>query len=296
MYYAIEGPNINMTPFKPFTLNIRGQLMRYERPLVMGILNVTPDSFYGDSRTMTDAMICRRVEQMVQEGADIIDVGGYSSRPGADDVPAAEELRRVALGLEAVHRVAPGTVTSVDTFRSDIAVRSVSDYGADIINDISGGDLDDRMFDTIMKLNVPYILMHMRGTPATMQSKTDNSATEGDVTAGVIAELSAKVNRLALRGVNDVIIDPGFGFSKDLSQNFDLLRNLGAFSVFDRPILVGVSRKSMIFKALGCSPADALNGTTVVNTMALERGASIIRVHDVRAARECVSLVGAAMR
>lgn len=270
--------------------------MRYDRPLVMGILNVTPDSFYGDSRTMADAMICRRVEQMVQEGADIIDVGGYSSRPGADDVPAVEELRRVALGLDAIHRVAPGTVTSVDTFRSDIAVRAVCDHGADIINDISGGDLDDRMFDTIMRLNVPYILMHMRGTPATMQTMTDYSATGGDVTAGVIAELSAKVNRLALRGVNDVIIDPGFGFSKDLPQNFDMLRNLGAFSVFDRPILVGVSRKSMIFKTLGCSPSDALNGTTVVNTMALERGASIIRVHDVRAARECMSLVGAAMR
>lgn len=280
---------------QPFSLNIRQQPIVYDRPQVMGILNVTPDSFYAGSRTMSDLDICRRVEQMIAEGADMIDIGGYSSRPGADDIAADEELRRLAAGLAAVHRVAPDTVTSVDTFRAGVARAAVTEYGADIINDISGGNLDPGMFETVAALHVPYILMHMRGTPATMQSLTDYTATGGDVTAGVMAELSGRVAQLTALGVADIIIDPGFGFSKTTEQNFELLRDMESLSVFGHPLLVGVSRKSMIQRTLGCDAAAALNGTTVINTMALERGAAILRVHDVRAAREAVALVTATL-
>jgi len=280
---------------QPFSLNIRQQPIVYDRPQVMGILNVTPDSFYAGSRTMSDLDICRRVEQMIAEGADMIDIGGYSSRPGADDIAADEELRRLAAGLAAVHRVAPDTVTSVDTFRAGVARAAVTEHGADIINDISGGNLDPGMFKTVAALHVPYILMHMRGTPATMQSLTDYTATGSDVTAGVIAELSGRVAQLTALDVADIIIDPGFGFSKTTEQNFELLRDMESLSVFGRPLLVGVSRKSMIQRTLGCDAATALNGTTVINTMALERGAAILRVHDVRAAREAVALVTATL-
>lgn len=273
-----------------FSLNIKGRLMTYDRPAVMAIVNVTPDSFYVGSRCFEAEKIADATRRAIEEGADIIDIGAYSSRPGADDVDADEECRRLERGMEAVRSVAPDAVVSVDTFRADVARRSITDLGADIINDISGGDLDTTMFETVAELEVPYVLMHMRGTPATMQSQTDYP---DGVTADVIRELAPKVERLSLLGVNDVIIDPGFGisFSKTLEQNYRLLRDLEAFDMmFHRPILVGMSRKSMATRLLGITAAEALNATTVLNTLAIERGASILRVHDVRAAREAVDI------
>lgn len=275
---------------KTFSLNIRGRLIDYNRPAVMAIVNVTPDSFYEGSRNTTADSITESVRRAIGEGADMIDLGGYSSRPGADTVAPDEELRRLAAGLEAVRKIDTDIPVSVDTFRAEVARRCVTDLGADIINDISGGDLDPEMFATVAELRVPYILMHMRGTPATMQSMTDYP---DGVTAGVIAELAPKIERLSLLGVNDVIVDPGFGFAKTLEQNYALLRDLGAFALFGRPLLIGVSRKSMATRLLGITAAEALNATTVINTLALERGASILRVHDVREAREAVDITTA---
>lgn len=275
---------------KTFSLNIRGRLIDYNRPAVMAIVNVTPDSFYEGSRNTTADSIAESVRRAIGEGADMIDLGGYSSRPGADTVAPDEELRRLAAGLEAVRKIDTDIPVSVDTFRAGVARRCVTDLGADIINDISGGDLDPEMFATVAELRVPYILMHMRGTPATMQSMTDYP---DGVTAGVIAELAPKIERLSLLGVNDVIVDPGFGFAKTLEQNYALLRDLGAFALFGRPLLIGVSRKSMATRLLGITAAEALNATTVINTLALERGASILRVHDVREAREAVDITTA---
>lgn len=274
--------------FTPFTLNISGKLVKYDKPAVMGIVNVTPDSFYGGSRTFDSDAIKARVEKLVNDGADMIDIGAYSSRPGADDVTPDEELRRIEMGMEQIRRVAPEIPVSVDTFRASVAKESVKNLSVNIINDISGGDLDDKMFETAAELKVPYILMHMRGTPATMQSLTDYGKT--GVTASVIQDLAIKVNKLALLGVNDIIVDPGFGFSKTLDQNYELLANLEAFRALECPVLVGVSRKSMITKFLGINSEDALNGTTVINVLALERGTEILRVHDVKAAAEAVKL------
>lgn len=217
----------------------------------------------------------------------MIDIGAYSSRPGADDVPAEEEIRRLATGIDAVRSVAPHTPISVDTFRAPVARKAIQDFGADIINDISGGNLDPEMLPTVAELHVPYILMHMRGTPTTMQQHTDYA----NVTADVVAELSTTLSRLEALGVPDIIIDPGFGFSKTLEQNYRMLHDLEHFrQIFNRPVLVGISRKSMITRALGITPADALNGTTVLNTIALLKGAAILRVHDVRQARETLTL------
>lgn len=276
-----------MNRFKPFSLNMGGHLTVYDTPAVMGILNITPDSFYRASRTMSHDDIELRVNRLIDEGADIIDIGGYSSRPGAGDVTPDEELRRLETGINIVKRLAPSMPVSVDTFRADVAYKAVTVMGADIINDISGGQLDDRMIDTVVTTHAPYILTHMRGTPADMQRYTDYD----NVTADVIAWLGQRLSTLALAGAGDVIIDPGFGFSKTLRQNYELLNNLGLFNILGRPVLAGLSRKSMIYKALDCDPAEALNGTTVLNTVALEHGASILRVHDVRAAREAVALV-----
>lgn len=273
---------------QPFSLNIRGKLIEFDRPAVMAIINVTPDSFYDRSRNMLADEIAESARRAVGEGADIIDLGAYSSRPGAAEVPEDEELSRLARGLEAVRRVAPSIPVSVDTFRAAVARRCVDEFGADIINDISGGDLDNDMFETVAALRVPYILMHMRGTPSTMQSLTDYPQ---GVTAGVIAELAPKLEKLALLGVNDVIVDPGFGFAKTLEQNYRLLHDLEAFSMLGRPVLVGVSRKSMATKLLGIETRDALNATTVLNTLALERGTSILRVHDVKEARQAVEII-----
>lgn len=268
------------------TLNIRGELISLDSPKVMGILNVTPDSFFAGSRAAELDDICRRTLAMKEQGADMVDIGGYSSRPGAEDIPAGEEMRRLALGLEGVRRVWPEAVISVDTFRSQVA-RFAVEHGADIINDIGGGDLDPDMFATVAELKVPYILMHMRGTPQTMTTLTDYA----DVTADVVKDLAFKLATLRQLGVADVIVDPGFGFAKTLEQNFELMRELEAFHSLNAPLLVGVSRKSMVTRTLGVTPAEALNGTTVLNTVALMKGADILRVHDVREAREAVELV-----
>ena len=258
----------------------------YTSPVVMGILNVTPDSFYAGSRTFDETAIRERVETLVSEGADIIDIGAYSSRPGADEVSEAEEIDRLARGMSIVRDMAPTLPVSVDTFRATVARTAVRDMGCDIVNDISGGLLDSAMPEIVAELGCPYILTHMRGTPADMQSH----AVYGDVTAEVIAELAERMARFALAGVNDIIIDPGFGFAKTLEQNYELMRNLKAFKILDRPILVGISRKSMITKLLGITPAEALNATTALNVCALDRGASILRVHDVAAAKQAVAV------
>lgn len=256
----------------------------------MGILNVTPDSFYSASRCWQEETLERTASRLIADGADIIDIGGYSSRPGASDVPAEEEKRRIALGIKTVKRIAPDMPVSVDTFRSDVARAAVLDHGAEIINDIAGGDLDDKMFDTVVELNVPYIAMHMRGTAAQMQSLTDYTSS-GGVTADIIASLSKKIDRLEQKGVTDIIIDPGFGFAKTIAQNFEVLRDLRVIgNALRRPILVGLSRKSMIYRTLDITPEESLNGTTVINTLALERGAAILRVHDVAEARQAVTL------
>lgn len=270
-----------------FSLNIKGRLICYDRTVVMAIINATPDSFYAGSRAADKAEIAVRTRQAIEQGADIIDIGAYSSRPGASEVSEDEEMRRLEVALSAVRSVSADIPVSVDTFRSGVVRRCVGELGADIINDISGGALDEAMFETVAELRAPYVLMHMRGTPATMQSMCDYSQ---GVTTGVIAELAPRLERLALLGVADVIIDPGFGFAKTLEQNYQMLRDLEAFTMLGRPLLVGASRKSMATKLLGVTADEALNATTVINTLAIERGASILRVHDVRAAREAVEI------
>ncbi len=268
------------------TLNIRGRLVDLITPRVMGILNVTPDSFYDGAQTRDEKVILEKVESMLKAGATFIDVGGYSTRPGADDVPENEELKRVAGSIRAVKSRFPEAIISIDTFRSGIA-RAAVDSGADIINDVSGGDLDPEMFSTVAQLGVPYILMHMRGTPATMS----NLNTYENLVVDVQRELKGKLVQLTQLGVRDVIVDPGFGFAKNISQNFELLNKLDLFRQLERPLLVGLSRKSMIWKTLKTVPENALNGSTVLHTVALLKGASILRVHDVREAIECITLV-----
>lgn len=281
-----------MLGFKPFTINLKGNLLQYDKPVVMGIINVTPDSFYCGSRFEEKESVVRRVEEMIAEGVDWIDLGAYSSRPGAKEIPMNEEIDRLAMGMEAIRSVSKNIPVSVDTFRSEVAKTAVTQLDADIINDISGGNLDNRMYETVAALKVPYILMHMRGTPTTMSGMNRYQ----DVTAEVLAELSEKIERLSLLGVNDVIIDPGFGFAKNIEQNYTLLRNLKLFNIFDRPLLVGVSRKSMIYRPLGITPEESLNGTTVINTISLLSGAAILRVHDVKAAVEAVNIVNLTYR
>ena len=280
-----------MVKFRNYSLNIGGRLVEIDRPQVMGILNVTPDSFYSGSRCGVDEEVIRhRVRQMVAEGADMIDIGGYSSRPGADDISPEEEYSRLSTGLRIIHEEAPQEmIVSVDTFRASVARRCVEECGAHIINDISGGDLDSDMHATVAELHVPYILMHMRGTPATMSGLTQYEC----VTADVIKDLQAKAFHLRRLGVNDIIIDPGFGFSKTVEQNYEMMRDLGEFIAMDYPVLVGISRKSMIYRLLGTSPEEALNGTTALNTIAALSGAHILRVHDVKEAVEAVRIVEA---
>ena len=273
-----------------YTINVNGTLMDLATPRVMGIVNVTPDSFFAGSRTRTEADIARRVEQLVAEGADILDVGGYSSRPGADDVSPEEERERLRLGLGVIRRVAPEAVVSVDTFRADVARMCVEEYGAALVNDISGGELDAEMFPTVARLGVPYVLMHMQGTPQTMQDRP----LYNNVLRDVFLYFARKVQQLRDLGQKDILLDPGFGFGKTLEDNYALLAHLEEFSsVFGLPVLVGVSRKSMITRLLGITPAEALNGTTVLNTLCLQKGASVLRVHDVRPAVEAVRLVQA---
>jgi dihydropteroate synthase len=269
------------------TIHIKGNLVSLRTPLVMGILNVTPDSFHADSRKQTEAEIHSRIETILKEGGRIIDIGGYSSRPAAEEVPEEEEIKRVFLALQIVNDHYPEAIVSVDTFRSNIARRSVEQYGVAIVNDISGGELDTNMFRTIADLKVPYILMHMRGAPQTMQQ----FATYNHLIVDIRKYFADKIYELELLGVNDIILDPGFGFSKTMEQNFELLRRLDELALFELPLLVGVSRKSMIYKTLGITAGDALNGTTVLNTLALTKGADILRVHDVREAVEAVRLI-----
>ncbi len=275
---------------KDLTLNIGGRLYPLTRPAVMGIINVTPDSFYSGSRTPGGDAIRRRAEEMRDEGADWVDIGGYSTRPGAEEVSPAEETDRLARGIEGVREVWPEAVISVDTFRAGVARECVR-LGADIINDVGGGTLDPDMWQTVAELRVPYILMHMRGTPATMQTLTDCE----DVTADVLSDMMRKVAALRRAGVADIIIDPGFGFAKTVEQNYRLLAGLRQFADTGLPVLAGLSRKSMIWRPLGITPEEALPGTTALNAAALLNGADILRVHDVGAARQTVEVIGRLM-
>lgn len=270
------------------TLNIKGNLLHLDTPQVMGILNVTPDSFYAGSRKQTEEEIAMRAESILNEGGTIIDIGGYSSRPDAAEVSEEEEMARLEMALRIITRNYPDAILSVDTFRSAIARRCVEEFGVAIINDISGGELDTDMFPTIAKLKVPYIMMHMRGTPQTMQQFTNYT----HLTADILQWFAERVEKLYQMGANDIIIDPGFGFSKTLEQNYELMRHLSDFRLLELPLLVGISRKNMIYKLLGGTPSDSLNGTIALNTFALLNGADILRVHDVRAAVETVKIVG----
>jgi len=268
-------------------INIGGELLDLSEPVVMGILNITPDSFFDGGKYETGKAIMDRCEQIVAEGGKIIDVGAYSSRPGADDVQEEEEWRRVENALSIVRREFPDVLLSLDTFRSGIARKAVEHFSVNIINDIYGGNADKQMFETIGNLKVPYILMHMQGTPQTMQ----DDPRYGDVVADISLFFSQKVNELHSYGVNDIILDPGFGFGKTVGHNYEILRRLKEFELHDLPMCIGLSRKSMIYKALGVSPEDSLNGTTVLNTVALQNGANILRVHDVKEAVESIKLV-----
>lgn len=270
-----------------YNINVGGRLLDFRKPRVMGILNVTPDSFFADSRKQSERDIRDRAEQIVREGAAIIDVGAYSSRPGADDVSAKEEMERLRLGLSAVRNACPDAIVSVDTFRSDVARMCVEEYGVGIINDISGGEMDKDMFATVAKLGVAYVLMHMQGTPQSMQ----DSPQYGNVALEVARYLAERVQRLRDLGQKDIILDPGFGFGKTQKHNYELLESLDYIKDMTQlPLLVGVSRKSMVYRPLGISPEEALNGTTVLNTMALMKGADVLRVHDVKACAEAVEL------
>lgn len=277
-----------MLNFKPFTLSLRDRTLVLDRPQIMGIVNVTPDSFYSASRTFDVDSLEKKVEQMVSEGVDIFDIGAYSTRLGADDVSPEEELRRLQRGMEVVKRMAPNIPVSIDTFRANVARACVEEMDADIVNDVSGGTLDADMAATMGQLDVPYILMHMRGTPATMQQFTDYP---GGVVADVVADLKAKMEHFREQGCRQVILDPGFGFSKTLEQNYELMNGLAAFHELKAPLLVGISRKSMIFRLLGTSSAESLEGTTVLNTIAMLAGSHILRVHDVRAAVEARTIL-----
>lgn len=268
-------------------INVNGTLLDLSTPCVMGILNVTPDSFYAGSRMQTEEEIARRVEQIVTEGAGIIDIGAYSSRPNADNVSAREEMERLRMGLSVLRKVKPDAVVSVDTFRADVARMCVEEYGVAIINDIAAGEMDEEMFRTVAELNVPYIMMHMQGTPQNMQQHPhyDNLLKE------VFQYFARKVQQLRDLGVKDIILDPGFGFGKTLEHNYELLNHLEEFRIFELPLLVGVSRKSMIYRLLGTTPQESLNGTTVLDTICLLKGADILRVHDVKEAVETVRIV-----
>lgn len=269
------------------TLNLHGKLVDLSSPCVMGILNLTDDSFYSNSRTSTIEQALQRAETILNEGGRFIDIGAYSSRPGAKDVSEQEETDRMVAAVEAISKAFPEALLSIDTFRAKVA-RGAIEAGAHVINDISAGEMDEAMFETLADLNVPYIMMHMKGTPQTMQQQT----TYQHIMLEMANYFSEKVTILQKMGVKDIILDPGFGFAKTLDQNYEVLRHMEDFNIFELPVLVGVSRKSMIYKFLGGGPEDALNGTTTLNTIALLKGANILRVHDVKAAAECVALVG----
>lgn len=276
-----------MKGLEHYSLNVRGRLFDLSEPQVMGILNVTPDSFYAESRMKTEEAVRKRVRQIVDEGGSMIDVGACSSRPGAEDVSAEEEMARLGRGMKIVREMAPEIPVSVDTFRADVAKMAVEELGVDIVNDISGGELDKAMFETVAKMGVPYILMHMKGTPQTMQE----APYYDDLMKEVMLYFAERIQRLRDLGQKDIVLDPGYGFAKTIDHNYELLRHQDMLQVFELPLLVGVSRKSMIYRLLGSSPEEALNGTTVLNTIALQKGARILRVHDVREAVETVRLM-----
>ena len=269
------------------TINCKGRLIDLSKPLVMGIVNINDNSFYAGSRCGTDDQIVGRVQAQLNEGATFIDIGAYSTRPGCEDVPPEVERERIGMAMRVINKHFPDAIVSVDTFRADVARFAVEECGAAIINDISGGTLDDNMFETVADLHVPYIMMHIKGTPQTMQQHCHY---DGDIMDEIIKWFAERVQRLKLLGVNDIIIDPGFGFAKDLDQNYQLMQRLDEFKVFGLPILVGISRKSMIFRLLQTDASGALNGTTVLNTIALTKGANILRVHDVQPAMEAIKI------
>lgn len=270
------------------SINVKGELMDLTTPVVMGILNITPDSFYEGSRKQTEEQIINRVEEILGQGGQIIDIGAQSTSPASKMVTAEEEIERLSFALKIIVNKYPEAILSVDTFYSKVARYCVEEYGVSIINDISGGEIDQEMFGTVAKLGVPYILMHMRGTPQTMQTLTQYDNFIQDI----FYYFSEKIAKLRLLGVNDIIIDPGFGFSKNTGQNYELMSQLSNFNIFELPLLVGISRKSMIYKLLDTTPAESLNGTTVLNTYALMNGANILRVHDVNEAVEAIKIVG----
>jgi dihydropteroate synthase len=267
------------------TLNIRGRLLHLDKPKIMGILNVTPDSFYDGGRYDSEKAILSQAEDMIKQGATFIDVGGYSTRPGASDVPVDEETRRVTTAIRSIVREFPETIISIDTFRSSVANAAIYE-GAGMINDVSGGSLDEEMFRTAATHGVPYILMHMRGTPATMNTLTDYTSLLKDVTD----YFHQKIKHLQDLGVKDIVVDPGFGFAKRADQSFALLNQLNYLKILGKPLMAGISRKSMIWRTLGATAEEALNGTTCLNTIALMKGASLLRVHDVREANEVCKL------
>lgn len=268
-------------------INCRGKLIHLTEQKVMGILNVTPDSFYDGGKYTVDDQIKKKVEQMVNEGVDIIDIGGYSSRPGAQKISLELELKRLTKALLIVRSLYPDGIVSVDTFRSKVAKTVVKDFEVDIINDISAGNLDSNMFQTIAELRVPYIIMHMQGTPENMQKHPEYK----DMIPEIFCFFSSKIESLKRMGVKDIIIDPGFGFGKTVDHNYELLYRLDEFKIFGTPILIGVSRKSMIYKYLEITPDESLNGTSVLHTLSILNGADILRAHDVKEAKQCIKLV-----
>lgn len=267
------------------TLNIHGRLIVLDQPKVMGVLNITPDSFYSGSRFNADSILAH-VERILKEGADFIDVGGYSSRPGAEDIGLDEELNRVIPVIKAIVKIFPETIISIDTFRSEVAYQAVTE-GASIVNDISAGLLDKNMLNVVAKAQVPYVMMHMKGNPQNMNSLAQYE----DLTKDITDYFHKRIGAAHSNGIKDIIIDPGFGFAKTARHNFELLQRLDHFQIFEKPILVGLSRKSMIWKTLQVTPEEAMNGTTALNSIALWKGANIIRVHDVKEAVECCKLM-----
>ncbi len=268
-------------------INCRKKLIDFSEPKIMGILNLTPDSFYDGGKYYSENLIVSQIDKMVQENVDMIDVGAFSSKPYSDFVSIEEERDRLDFGLRIIRKKYSDLILSVDTFRSEIAEFAVKNYEVDIINDISSGDFDDRMFETIAKLNVPYIIVHIKGNPQTMQINPKYENIVNDI----LKFFSQKIEKIKILGVKDIIIDPGFGFGKTMEHNYEILNNLDDFKVFEYPLLVGISRKSMIYKLLKTTPDNALNGTIVLNTVSLLKGANILRVHDVKEAKEVISII-----
>ncbi len=268
------------------TINIKGELLELSQPIVMGILNITPDSFFAESRKQGEQEVVARVAEILTQGGKIVDIGAQSTRPSSTLLSSKEEIERLKPALNIINKEFPDAILSVDTFYSDVARFCVEEHGVDIINDISGGEMDKNMFDTVASLNVPYILMHMRGTPQTMSQLTDYD----NLIQDIFYYFSKKIAELHLKGVNDIIIDPGFGFSKTIDQNYELMASLKGFSIFELPLLVGISRKKMIYNLIDSTAKESLNGTSILNTFALQNGADILRVHDVKEAVEAVKI------